>query len=498
MTITHPFATTAFQAYPAFQTSLSPYVYPNDLMNLSIKINGVEFKDYLDMQEDQPKIVSVVKQYPTFSCKLFNVPSSLTISNWLQIIVYDNANKVFAGQITYNKGTESDDCANIDWIISATGYAKLLETKLVSARKYDNQTDAYILNDIITEKLPEIDATTYVTALKTFDEIPFGRKSIKEILDYICGITGGRWYVDYDLRLHYFGSEMVSTIFGFSSVPDFVNTYPFYEFSKIDNGNRQYNVVEIIGGNYLSPNETIYLAGTGGSNRINLPFKYHAPVGQSSIQVWRNDGTELTPVWTPMVVKSAYLATADWPTDCLFYYEEKVLEQISAWPAFNNAVKLTGRYEAKLRVRVSDDLAIAAVGREIEYPYYDDSIIDKDIARTLARELLAANSGGIQSYSFKCEKRGLQAGMIVPVYNGTFSVNGSLEIQKVSTDIDIGGQIVSEVEVGRYNPNLVDAIIALKKAAKKTTAYNEEGATDWTLNYNESCTPTESHTLTAS
>ena len=54
MTITHPFASPGFQSYPAFQTALTPYVYPNDLAALSITINGVEVKQYLDLEFDEP------------------------------------------------------------------------------------------------------------------------------------------------------------------------------------------------------------------------------------------------------------------------------------------------------------------------------------------------------------------------------------------------------------------------------------------------------------
>lgn len=498
MTITHPFNPSAFQNTPAFQTELSPYIYPNDLIHLSIMIGGVEVVGYLDLETDQPEIVTILNQYPSAKFVLYDVPASIEIKSWQEVIIYDNSTKIFAGLIMIAKGTESDLTYGINYEITCTGYAKLLETVLVTADKYDYKTDAYVIHDLFEKNLPEIDSERYVFTLKIFDEIPFGRKTLKDALDYICKITGASWYVDYDKRLHYFGLEVITASFGFSQTPDLVTTFPFYNFQKTDNGNKTYNVIEIVGGFYLSVDETVYLAGNGASNRIILPFKYHAPVGDTKIQVWRNDGTQASPVWTALGVKVGYIETLTGPNEILFYFEEKVIEEQDAFPNFTNAVKLTGRYEAKLRVRVDDQAAISEIGREIEYPYFDDSIIDKTVARTMATALLSENSGGSITYTWDCEKRGMIAGIIVSVNNSTFSVNESLLIQKTITRINIGGHIITNVEVGKYNRNLVDTLIALRKMAKKETSYFEDGLLDVTLNCTETCVPTESTTLTAS
>ena len=496
MTITHPFASPGFQSYPAFQTALTPYVYPNDLAALSITINGVEVKQYLDLEFDELEIVSVAKQYPTATFKLHNVPPTVLITNWKDIIIYDNNTKIFAGVITFNFSQESEVFDGFDFDIECSGYAKLLETKLVRAQKFDGKTDAYIIDYLINKYLPELNASTYVTQIKTFTEIPFGRKNLKTIMEYICSVSGASYTVDFDKNLHYFNTEITVSGFGFSDNPDLTTTFPYYDFAKTDNGNRDYNVVEIVGGTYLSTDNTIYLAGNGVQTQINLPFKYHAPTTADTLQLWINTGSDATPVWELLVTKAGYLENIVKLDEILYYFEEKTIEMINPFPNLAKAIKLTGRYEAKLRIRVPDNTAIAAVGREIEYPYFDDSIIDKDIARSIGKALLLENSGNSKSYSFTCEVRGLGAGIMLPVANSSYSLNESLLIQKATISYGIGGAGITNVEVGRYNKNLVDALLALKKATKQASPYNEDVVFDQLLMHEDVITPTEGNTVT--
>jgi len=474
-----------------FQTTASEFVYPNDQLNLSVLINGVEVADYLDLDFEKPVITSVISQIPTLDMKLFDVPASIQINKWMTIEVLDYISPIFSGVVMLANGKESENMFRINWTLTCSGNEKLTETKLVRAQKFDNQTDAQVLKYYFDTYLPEVDAEIYVSTLRTFTELPFGRYKLKAVLDYLCTVTGGNWYIDYDKYLHYFGTSSEVLPFTFSDSPNFTTSFPYYDFERIDDGNDYYNVIEIIGGNYLSDNETVYLAGNGVSNRISLPLKYHAPTGSTSVQIWRNDGTYAVPSWTLLITKAAYLNSLDWPDDCLYYFDEKLIEQEDAWPNLLNAVKLTGRYEAKLRVRVDNPDAIEADGREIEYPYYDDTIIDKEVARSLATEFLNTQQDNTYTYRFKTQMRKLRAGLLVPIVNSTFAVNESFMAQKVITEIGIGGQVESTVDIGKYYPNLIDLLLKVKKAAQKTETYTSEGVLDWLVKYTEDVTVTE-------
>lgn len=245
MTATLPFQANTFQP-TAFQTVASPYVYPNDLVYLSLLINSVEMKGYLDLEVDRMSIQSVLtKQYDTLTFRLFNVPTSVSITNWQDVIVLDNQSRLFAGVITRIEPSESSVTFDLDYMITCTDYSKLLETAVVQAVKYTNKTDAYIINDLFTTYLPEIDAAEYVSELDTLTSVPFNRTLLKDAIDFVCGLTGGDWYVDYNKHFHYSKSEETSPAFSFSDNPDLLITFPYYGLKKTDDGSTIFNAVEV-------------------------------------------------------------------------------------------------------------------------------------------------------------------------------------------------------------------------------------------------------------
>lgn len=478
MTVVLPFQADAFQP-TAFQTVESPYVYPNDLVYLSLKINGVEMMGYLDLELETVKYTSVLtKQYDTCTFKLFNVPTSVSITNWQEVIILDVSSRLFAGVITQVEPSQSGVIYDVNYFITCVDYSKLLETAVVQATKYTNKTDTYIINDLFTEYLPEINTSTYVSELGTIPSVVFGRRLLKDALNFICGLTGADWYVDYDKNLHYFKSEDTSASFSFSDDPDLWTTFPYYGLVKIDDGSGIFNVVEVVGGNYRSADETIYLSGTGQSARIILPFKYQAPTGQTSIQVWRNDGTEGTPIWTAMTVKVGYIGELAGANDVLYYFQEAVLEQTSNWPNLPNAVKLTGQHEIPLRTRVRNQASIELFNREIQSFYIDTSIVDKTVAQLKGKQLLIESSLGKQTYAWNCEKRGLRSGITVGMKNTTMGIDTSYLIQRVGMEIGIGGAVSVTVEAGNYNADLIDILLSLKRLSMPSEPYREDEVLD--------------------
>jgi hypothetical protein len=497
VTATYPFQADTFQN-DTFQTQASPYVYPNDLVFLSLTINAVEMKDYLNLAITKATIASVLtKQYDTCTFTLYNVPSSVTIQNWQEVIIKDSDSRIFAGVITLVQPSESELTYDVNYSITCVDYSKLLETKLVQAVKYTSKTDAYILNDIFTTYLPEVNATTYVSSLATLTSVPISRKTIKEALNFICGLTGADWYVDYDKKLHYFKSEDTAAPFGFSDQPDLVTAYPYSGFTKSDDGSGIFNVVEVVGGNYNSGDETIYLPGTGANKRIVLPFVYQAPAGQTEIQVWRNDGSDAVPSWTAMTVLEGYVDALGGATDVLYYQKEGVLEQSASWPNLAQAVKLTGQYEIPLRTRIRDEASISLYGREIQYAYFDNSIIDKSVAKLKGQQLLLKASLGAQTYSWVSEKRGIRSGMTAHIKNDALGIDDDFLVQRATLTIGVGGLLECRVDAGNYNSSLVDILIALKRLATPSTTYNTTDVLDVLLSTNETLKMSEAVSVSA-
>lgn len=478
------YGTATYSLVPAYAGS-----YPRPISDLSVFIDGVDVTAYIQMDADGLSIAGILsRQIDTCSFLLVNA-GALSITEWDEVLVFDGTTKIFAGYIQTLDDDNAGGGLRVDIRVGAADYACYLDHVYVKKEWTGAITDAAILAYFFATYWPYINATNFVTSLKSYPKIRFNRLTLRQVVDQLADAANGDWYIDYERNLHFFFSNVNPAPFGLSSAPDMTATLPFGNMVKNLDGTGVINRVEVVGGNYLSANTTIYIQGTGQDPRVILPFKIHAEDGYTSIRVWRNDGTLGVPVWTPMTVKVGYIELLAAATDVLFYYPDKVLEQQAPWPALANAIKISCRYEVPLRTRYTDDYSVAFYnGIYFDGVIVDESIVDKLTARAVATGRLAEVSYGSTALTCDVYAPGLYAGMYIAIFNPNLNINGIFLIQRVTAKFKTGGYATWSLSLGIYRPDLIDFLIKMARGASPVPPWRDDEVLDELLQRSESMT----------
>jgi hypothetical protein len=453
--------------------------YPTQMIP-QIKVAGVDITVHVDPSSSTTTNV-LTKQVDTAELDLFDV-GSLGIQEWQEVIISDlvSGTKLFGGYVqqgavkSFGGGTRLDisplHCADYSCLLDH------IRVKKAYAPVGATISDLAIIQDLFSTYCSIIDTSTYVQAVNSYPRMTFARLTLRAVLDQLASAANGFWYVDYNKKLHFGLSENNPAPFGISDAPahiDLATVYPLGNFVRNLDGTGIVNRVEVVGGNYLSGDQTIYVAGTGQSNVVLIGLAIHEQSAQSQILVWRNDGTQATPIWTAMtVLVGANLAPTG--NQVLFDFNGKTLRQSAVWPNLTNAIQIACRYEAPLADRFSDANSFAQYGLpcfldgEINQP----NITDKTTSKLVASGFLKGNSFGLKSYTCTVWQPGLRSGMTIPVENAAQSINGILLIQSVTTRLDRGGYAEFDLALGDYQPSLVDIFLKIAQNAQPLPAFN--------------------------
>lgn len=427
-------------------------------MQILVKIEAVDKTS--SMRKESLRIESVITRRID-TCH-FTLEGTHTLTEGSDEIIISNTGETiryFAGFIT----KIARDIEGITKLFHCTcqDYTILLDRVLVN-EVYTDKTDAYILNDLFTKYLPEINATTYVATGKTHDRILFNRITLRQAIDMLSTDSGLDWYVDYNKNLRYFTKETFLAPFDISNDPDEVTTYPCSRLKYTRNATKIINRVIVIGGHYLSNDTNFELPGDAQTTELLMPYKMHAADGESELLVYKNDGDDGEPEWTSLGVGIDHIESLGGAIDILHNYQEKLLKFDTAPPDLKRAIKVTGRYDVPVLVRVRSEESYDKYGR-----WFDDKLVNKDInsrdwAALAGKGMLAKSAFQKEIGSYIGIQDGLFSGMRQKLTNALRGIDDYYLINKVITHILGGTQCQYEVHYGEYNPDLVDMIISLK------------------------------------
>ena len=459
--------------------------YP-DVLSIAVTIDGTNVEDEIyDGEISYSDILTARANSWSFTL----IDPDTAPNDWDEVIIYDGATKILAGyiiEITQSR-MDGNSSKSILYTCHCGSYAARMSRHIIK-EEYDDKTDAYIINDILTNYANDINGTTYVNELKTYNKKRFNRKSIHFVLEQLARDAGAQWHIDADKNLHFFLNEENLSPFDISDNPDLTDTFPASDIEKSSDGSGVVNRIEVVGGNYLSSDQTDYYQGTGESNKIQLDFKYSAPDGESAVQMWRNDGTAGTPSWTALTVNVGHIDTIGGANEVLFYYQEQLVESQSEWPNLVNALKVTGRYEIPLRYRKRNQASYDHYGQWFDDVIIDTNITSKEDASIAASAQLASNALATTLITLNVREHGLKAGQTIHIENTDLGIDDDYLIHRIDAEITVGGYAQYSVEVGAYNKDLADYLIMLLRSSDDEVVWRDDEVLDEVFDEYESLT----------
>jgi hypothetical protein len=164
------------------------------------------------------------------------------------ITIVDGATTIFAGEVADVELAQHG--LTREWRVSCQDNNILLEETAVQSASYVTGTaDSDILQDLFTTYRSDINATTYVSTLQAslYTTLTFEAMTLRESLDELCSRTGGRYYVDFDMNLHYFSTESNPAAWNLSTSPNGSTTFGFGGFRRYGSATRLANKVLVKG-----------------------------------------------------------------------------------------------------------------------------------------------------------------------------------------------------------------------------------------------------------
>lgn len=438
-------------------------------------MDGADLTDYV--VPDSLRITNILtSQVDTCEFTLDAVPGAVSLADWMTVIIYDGATILFGGVLMAYTDRQGSDLLH-RYECQCADYSVRLGHVRVS-REYTGYTDAQIIADIFSTYLAGEgwDVSTYVNSLATHDRVRYINKYVADVLRDLAKLSGGDWYIDPDQKLHYFLNEASTAPFRVSDAPDFIASLPYSNFEVNRDGSGVSNRVRVVGGTYYSQEVTMTVRGNGTDKRLTLPAKF-----RSGLRVFRNSGTDLLPAWNELTILAGYLDTLSTTSQALYFYQDKVVETLDAWPALDQACKVVGTYEVpnSLTVEMVDAASYAYYGAYLDEVIRDSNIVERSVAITRGMARLAEAALAKTVISFDCRQPGLRAGQLLTVANTLHGINGDYLIRVVTTTVGINGAARFSVECGVYSPDLIDYLLAL--ARQKAGEAGEESQTAYEL-----------------
>jgi len=141
------------------------------------------------------------------------------------------------------------DGVTVVWTVTCQDNNILLDERTIQGAQVNaGLADSAIIHTLFDMYRSDIDSTTYVETIDaSMEAMEFTAMTLREIMDDICSRTGGRYYVDADMRLHYFSSEANTAAFGLSTSPDGSTTFGLGDFKRAESASRIVNRVFVQG-----------------------------------------------------------------------------------------------------------------------------------------------------------------------------------------------------------------------------------------------------------
>lgn len=447
---------------------------------LAFTIGGVT---YDNVEEDSVSIESILGQtIDTARLVLFDKDRSLNIPEGVDIVITrsDTGARVFGGLTSTIKGSIEGGIQR-KWQVDCQDYTALLQSiyffaSYVNGFTFDGLSgDKAIIANLFektvigasgaTGAASEIEARTYVQqALSSMGgPLLFNYVSALEAMRTICQATGYNYYVDQNLKLHYYFRESNAAPFGLSDSPDGSATLMYRKPIWTRDATSLINNYVVFGPQNITSPQAYILPSDGVRTVVALlpsstsvpalpNYPLVAPPGQTVITVEVNTGSDVSPVWTARTVGISAIDTIP-PKQVLHDSIGRNLTFATAPPNLTNAIRVTGSYLLQTGAAGSLAQSITKYGRIFTRRFVaSDSVSVAGLTQKLANykteygNALDVVTLSIDDDVFPGTAR-FETGQMVPFRNDILGINKSFLIHRITTKILGGPNLTYDLEL---------------------------------------------------
>lgn len=346
--------------------------------------------------------------------------------------------------------------------VEGIDYSTSLQRTLIN-ESFSAQTDIQIIRFVMQKYVPWVNLQylptnpAYLFSIKNFRS-----QTVEQVLQTIAGITGYLMFVDYQKNLHYIPPTAVSTApYSVSSNPNFINTFPHGVVEYLVDDTSIINRVSFYGGTRLSNDVTQDVSPMANSSNKIFMFAYFpstAADGKYHITV---NGVDQV-YGSANGAGPANTLISNGGTASLLLDPGSRTATFDTAPATGTTILLRYRYSFPISLQIADEKSHQFFGD----PYLDGTINDNtvfDLQTAIQRSkiMLSQQNFGLTSLKVDVWKPGVQAGMVINVFNALRGINGNYIVQEVQIAPLGAGNFVYHLSLGAWNWNIIDFLLKL-------------------------------------
>lgn len=331
-----------------------------------------------------------------------------------EVVVTKDGDTIFGGVVVrISEALRSPTI--LEYSIACNDYSQFLKRELVTER-YENQTVADIIDDLIATYTTDGFTTTSVVGTVTLGSISFNRLNVADCLQKLADALSYVWYVDYDKDIHFFPRNTEEG----EAISDISGNYVYDSLEITEDLTQVRNVVLVQGGERESETpRTELFSGDATRTTFALANKYASLPDVEVGGVAQTVGVEFL--------------DDDASFDCMWNFNEKYIRFTAGnTPGLGtNNIEVSGIYLYPIVVNILNNASIAEFGR-YEFAITDRSIRSQDEAVCRALAELQSYQNELYEGSFRTYQDGFRSGQIVSITSSQRAKSIDVVVQSVT------------------------------------------------------------------
>lgn len=398
---------------------------------ITININSIDRSDHIDWSSVDVR-QNLTHQVDTLRFRYFKGDRAYTPAITDEIEVYDDATKIFGGQIVNIDESVSSGAGGLVYNIDCIDHTYEFDSELV-AEVYESQTVEQIIAHIVANYTDGSFTINNVVSTFLIDKVVFNQVEPSKCLKRLAKALNYYWYIDPDKDVHFF--PILSESAPFEITDDNGNTVYKTMVRKME-GSQIANRCVVRGGLYNEASTFTDEITVSGSTSLSFTLPYR----MANLAIRLNTGAG----FVSKTVGTEFLNDFT-SADVLYNYQDSSIRFETAL-ADGDIIEFSGNRKVRVISVAEDSASIAQFGRRSKI-LRDNTIEDLALARKRAQAEIQRFKDAMTDLTFRTRQSGLNAGMTVHIESALRGI-----------DVDY---IISSVNFRTIDPNTFEYNIVL-------------------------------------